>query len=162
VILGAIFQPLAKAAERYPFEIIVTCVANPKCIFSDGDIELNIKIKNISSKTVGLNTHYIRRVGPYIKLTDLTTGKSIDLSVNLASPDLLQEYEQLRPGTSVEFNEKLLAYQIKNFGDQSVNLLVRVAFPGNFVVAQQAPKSFDKEAIIKITDTRNYGKVYIR
>ena len=152
---------LANAADRYPLEIIVTCVSNPKCIFTGEDIELNIKIKNITSRNVGLNSQYMQSVGPYIKLTDLSTGRSIDLSVNLASLDLLQEYEQIKPRASVEFNERIWAYQLKNFSDESVNLLVRVAFYGNFVAPNQAPRAFDKVGMITISDGRNYGKVYI-
>jgi hypothetical protein len=103
----------------------------------------------------------MQSVGPYIKLTDLSTGRSIDLSVNLASLDLLQEYEQIKPRASVEFNERIWAYQLKNFSDESVNLLVRVAFYGNFVAPNQAPRAFDKVGMITISDGRNYGKVYI-
>ena len=158
----SLHAPGSNATDRGPLAVIVTCPANPSCRFDGKDMEIAIKIQNRSNEEIGLNLSYIRRAGPYIKLYDNASGKSLDLPVSLVSNELLKEFHILGPTASVEFKEKIMAYEITTFRERNVNLDVKIAFPGHMKVGKNNPTDLDAIGVVKIVDKSVVQKIKIR
>lgn len=147
------------AAGAAPLSISIKCPANPNCVFDGQDMELEIIIQNRSGVDVGLNLDYIRRAGPYIELIDAKTGRRMDLHVGLVSNELLKNFHMLSPMQSVRLNETIKAYEITTFREKSIDLTIKVAFPGNIRVGNDEPESFDDIGLIRIVDKSGLRKI---
>jgi hypothetical protein len=147
------------AADGAPLAISIKCTANPNCIFAGQDMEIEITIRNRSEVDVGLNLDYIRRAGPYIELSDAKTGRRMNLHVSLVSNELLKNFHTLSPSQSIHLNETIMAYEITNFREKSIDLNIKVAFPGNIKVGNAEPESFDEIGLIRIVDKSGLRKI---
>lgn len=139
-----LFQPIPgqTSVNPYPLSITVECRANPECIFSGENIRLRIFIKNESNYPIGVPLQYIKKMGAYVKLTDVKTGRDFDLRVSLAPRPLRKVFHTLAPNESIELGRVITAAEIQRFGTDFIDLDVRVEF-GALIQIDGEPEPVD-------------------
>ena len=140
------------AMEKNYLSIDLSCRDNPSCIYNKHDIDIDILIKNISSKDIGFPIKYVDRRGPAIMLIDIATQNKMPLRISPAPHTLLKDFTIIKPGQSVIISTKLSNSNIVVFRENFVNLTVQISAAVNI----QVP---DNEELFYFNDT---AKINIR
>ena len=96
-----------------PVKIAVACVSNPQCLFDGGHLVLELTVTNIQPYPVLLPVDYIKRRGPYIKLTDRKTNRQMSVGTGIPDYALRAPMTRFAPGEHFSFQWTISRYEIE-------------------------------------------------
>lgn len=107
--------------EIVPVKIAVECVANPQCVFDGGNMRLEFTVTNIQAESISMPVAYIARRGPFIKLTDKKTKRSINVKTGIPDYALRSAMTILQPGESFKFHWTISPYEFEELPSRPID-----------------------------------------
>ena len=119
LIIAMLTLPLqGSAMSDEPLQVTARCMDNPGCVFSGGDMRIEILISNTSGDTVGYPLAYMEKRGPTIMLHNPASGRSQPQRISLADRALRSVFTGIAPGQSIALDDVVKASQLRQFGEQ--------------------------------------------
>jgi hypothetical protein len=113
--------PAFAEPEIVPLKITVECVANPQCVFDGGNMRLEFTVTNIQAEPISMPVDYIARRGPFIKLTDRKTRRSINVKTGIPNHALRSTMTILQPGESFKFHWTISPYEFEELPSRPID-----------------------------------------
>lgn len=132
--LTAPLSSMGATMEQPTFSIAIACTGNPSCIFTGGDMPLEITVKNSQTYTIGFPRRYIQARGPSMKLVDRETGAAKTLKTELADHALMKDYTMLQPGETLTLTTLIRGTEITSLRPKYVDLVAEFGITTNIKV----------------------------
>lgn len=139
------------AAANVPLNIVITCRANPQCIFDGEDIYLAVAIENPTDRDVFLTTKFMRGTGADIKIIDIETNKTHFSFASLGDYTLLRDFQLVPAKGRVDLKTEILSAQDLTLQrESSVYLRLEVTYLGRWKLSNGAATPFDRVGHVHI------------
>jgi len=102
------------------------CIDNPACIFTGGDMRIEVLIKNIGNRDVGYPLDYMQQRGPAMRLTDNASGQSQVLKTNLARHALRRAFTNIAPGQSLALLSVIKSTELRMFRRDFIDVTAEI------------------------------------
>jgi hypothetical protein len=101
----------------------VRCLDDAACRFHGSDLRVELTLRNTGDAPVELPIAYFRRRGPSVLLTDVQSGRTLQLRTNLAGARQRQNPQTLAPAESVAYTWRIFATEINGVASRPVDLI---------------------------------------
>ena len=151
LIIAMLTLPLqGSAMSDEPLQVTARCMDNPGCVFSGGDMRIEILISNTSGDTVGYPLAYMEKRGPTIMLHNPASGRSQPQRISLADRALRSVFTPIAPGRSIALHDVIRASQLRQFG-QNVEVTAEIGVSSTIAVgADGATRAFKGTVTLRI------------
>lgn len=106
--------------------VSVSCRDSAECAFDGYEMTIDVKITNRGRHEIALPMEYLKKRGPTIELTDVTTHRESCTRPNLVDPELLSQMTRLSPGQSTSMEWVITEFELRQFNHENVNVLAHV------------------------------------
>lgn len=124
--------------ENQLLSFTAECRDNPACIFSGGDVFVDIVVKNVSSDIVGYPARFLQARGPSVRLIDQETQRVRILKTGLADLTLKTSFTDLQPGQSVTLHTVITMRELTTFRKEYVDIRAEIVVPADVRVPGKA------------------------
>jgi len=102
------------------------CRDNAQCIFENESMLVELTIKNVSTKPIGVPVEFLGQKGPHCVLIDTETREEFQLNPP-PPPDLSlkKKLTQIPPGGSIRIEQLVPSGAIKEFRERMVDLTAK-------------------------------------
>lgn len=102
------------------------CRDNTQCIFENQSMPVDLTIKNVSGKTIGVPVEFLKQKGPHCILIDIATREEFETSPP-PPPDLSlkNKFTQIPPGGAVKIQQLVSRGAISAFRERMVDLTAK-------------------------------------
>lgn len=101
----------------------VRCLDDAACRFHGSDLRVELTLRNTGETPVELPIAYFRQRGPGVLLTDVQSGRALQLRTSLAGERQRQNPQALGPAESVAYTWRIFATEINEVASRPVDLI---------------------------------------
>ncbi|MDN2712318.1 hypothetical protein O0880_23085 [Janthinobacterium sp. SUN118] len=111
--------------------ISARCIDNPACIFTGGDMRVEVLIQNTGNGEVGYPLEYMQLRGPNMRLIDNASEQSQVLKTGLANHALKRAFTRIAPGQSVALQSIIKNSELLMFRKEFVDVTAEIGVSTN-------------------------------
>lgn len=109
-----------------PLRVDVKCRDNPSCVFNNANLPIDIVIANDNDFDIDLPLAFIKQKGPYIRITDALTKKSVYLNTGIPGSPTAKTLTRISPGGKVSFTWIIFLGELMEFHNRPIDLSAEI------------------------------------